>query len=109
MGYNRDKKYTDEVYERFHSGGILWFFERTDTNEFQTLHLGIRSSNEPDIPDYWSKPLGIWHLHKAYLTKEDAESEFRPHYEGGCYHCGNGAIEIPVKIIEHEFVQQQST
>ncbi len=104
MRYNRDKKYTDEVYERFHSGGILWLFERIDTNEFLTLNLEIQRSDRPAKPDYWSKPLGIFHLHKAYLTKEDAESEFRPYYQGGCGCCGNGSVEIPVKITEHEFI-----
>lgn len=102
-----DLEYREEVYRIFNEGGILYFIERTDTNEYYYEPLRNTASNSPYIPDSniaWSKTIDWFTLSGAFLSKEDAE-EYQPKpTEGGCRYCHHGAIEIPTIITEHEFV-----
>jgi len=104
-----DLEYIGELSRRRDHGGILWFIERTDTNEFLRLSLGFHdggahSEGNRDFLN-WDKQVGVFPMTHAYLTKEDAE-EYMPKEikEGGCLHCGNGSKPIPMTVTEHEFV-----
>lgn len=97
----------EEINKRFDNGGILWFIERTDTNQFFYEPLLLKSSNDPFVPDEntgWSNTLTHYNLTGAFLNKEDAE-KYDTFTECGCRYCGNGATKIPTKITEHEFVK----
>ena len=97
----------EEIYQRFNEGGILYFIERKDTNQFYSermLMMNTSHANHPDEEVEWLDSLGgIFGLSGAFLTKEDAEKH--NHFtQGGCRHCEHGSTKIPTIVTEHEFV-----
>lgn len=97
----------DEIHRRFKEGGILYFIERTDTNQFYYSPPIMTTSNDLFIPDRftaWSESINLTTvLSGAFLTKERAEEE-NNFTECGCRYCGNGSNKIPTIVREHEFV-----
>jgi hypothetical protein len=102
-------EYIEEVYRRFDQGGILYFIERTDTNQFllNPLSGGYKSHQEyiPDSDVGWSDDISFFNLSEAHLSEEYAKEFGKTNLtEGGCRYCHNNAKQIPIKITEHEFV-----
>ena len=102
------QEYIVETTRRQNEGGILWFIERTDTNEFLWFNLRVfdRDFNRRENETYinWSKEAGVFPMTCAYLTKEDAEKNCPELTEGGCQHCGHNSKKIPTIVTEHEFI-----
>ncbi len=95
----------EQVHNRFNNGGVLWFIERTDTNQFFYEPLRIERSHDEFVPDSgvdWMDNISLFGLSGAFLTKEDAE-KYNNFTQGGCRYCGNGSKKIPTKITEHIF------
>ena len=68
-----------EIHDRFHNGGKLWVFERTDTNQF--YHEPIQSVTfHEKFRIEWVNEINDFIITSAFLSKEDAEKcmhEFR--------------------------------
>ncbi|MFA7307591.1 MAG: hypothetical protein WC026_13065 [Hyphomicrobium sp.] len=99
------------------NGGSLWVIERTDTNQFMIRDLDFTIDSRVSFfkPPEWKDkfptlnqlPYGkilMFMAEDLYPTKELAD-KFAPKeiLEGGCEHCRNGAIQIPIKLTEHKF------
>lgn len=99
----------DEIYKRFNKGGILYFIERTEKNQFYYKPLNLKTSADEYTPDQgidWSDTIhSMMILSGGFLTKEDAEKE-NSFTTGGCRYCGHGSTIIPTIVTEHEFVPE---
>jgi hypothetical protein len=112
-------EYLKEVQNVIENGGVLYFIERTDTNEFAYEKPSLNSEFSSS-PNYGSKDL-VWMKEVSlfiglafslcYLTKEEAQEELdiRSWMEGGCHVCHNGGNKIPVEVTEHLFVTPTTT
>lgn len=108
-----DKDEMNEVFRRTEEGGILYFIERTDTNEFAYSESRPNSgmSNHPDFgmsDTRWTNDVSFFKMGTGmFLTKEAAEKCNGIFHEDGCPFCGNGSKEIPTIVTEHEFVRKE--
>jgi len=104
-----EEKEMNEIFNRFNNGGVLWFFERTDTNEIYYENcFAMRHTHQyvhPDEDIRWGKTPDLVMLNFAFLTKEDAEKHKPKITVGGCRYCNHGSTDIPIDIVEHEFVK----
>ena len=100
----------EEIYKIFNEGGILYFIERTDTNQFFYEPFRIMFSHESYIPDRdigWDNVINCGTLSGSFLTKEEAE-KYNNFTQLGCRYCGHGSKSISTKVTEHEFVPKKT-
>lgn len=110
--YPFDKKWVDMVHDIMNNGGTFWITQRTDTNQFYVEKLTLLSSSTEysdtigwvdEIPILTKGEFILISASSFYPTEELA-NKFAPKNltEGGCYCCGNGSTEIPIRLMKYE-------
>ena len=102
--------YRKQIENIIENGGTLWVVERIDTHQFAFERMLFGHVHQPQSRLEWVDDLThIGGEYYAYLSKDDFATDNLILSIGACEHCGSGGTEIPIIVVEHEFVPTKTT